>query len=658
MCWENRLAWICCAAILVSGQTKAEEPRVDVEMLVQARQMIVRVLDRDGEPVRGLSKSSFEMEVNGKEISDFDFREVAFLTYDDSASSPTTEPGTPDQVQRLEENPRIVVLLLDSRMASDKGMDDLRQTMLAFVESLGPKDMARVYQSERSLTALTPFTNDREVLKKAIREAELKRTVASLERLEQMKIEGFEAFLRSGANEGDLAFYQGLLNNYQLQRESNSGHVLEHLRTLGDVLAPAMADKFLYLFSAGFPVFDGNKHDMEEIAKELNGAGIQLHSLIHFDDPGPTGTMENTPGRWYSRRAQENGPMTFSQRTGGTFVAVEKPSEGVIAAEKLHRQTGHYYALTYYESKKYDKVTVKVAKARANNWDVYFGKNRSHHKPFDKLNKKQKARRFEATLLYGPPMLNLNAELDLWVFRGRDKDSVYTFHGFWEQAEPGRSYQIGWLALDDKDTVIGAGSTLLTVPQEADSLSFYDVMSADKKPHALRFLVQDEQTGEGNLFERRFDESATEGRPHVGAMVMFQGDVSACIPLYSGREQGAQVQEADPFVNNGRRLAVGRKDGFHAEEPIWVLFQLNGLTQPIESYELNGYLEIAGQLRAAGLTIFEFDRLDDQTYRVLGTIDPAMVPGRNAALQVNIKELNGKDGGSFSQSFSLVRSGS
>jgi len=107
----------------------------------------VSVFDRDGLYIPGLKQDDFKIFEDGKE------QEIAYF-------------GTSDK-------PFTVILLLDTSGSFLNVIDDVQNAAIAFVEQLKPQDNVMVIEFAGNIHVLTESTNDRDRIRKAIRNADV-----------------------------------------------------------------------------------------------------------------------------------------------------------------------------------------------------------------------------------------------------------------------------------------------------------------------------------------------------------------------------------------------------------------------------------------------------------------------------------------------------
>lgn len=133
------------AALIVSGQTEKSDETIRVETNLVTVPVIVS--DRDNRYIAGLKAADFEI------VRDTTKEKIEFFA--------------------AEEEPINVALLLDTSRSTEMVLDPIQDAAKEFVKQLRPRDRAMVATFDFEVNVLTPLTEDRGKLKKAIGDAEI-----------------------------------------------------------------------------------------------------------------------------------------------------------------------------------------------------------------------------------------------------------------------------------------------------------------------------------------------------------------------------------------------------------------------------------------------------------------------------------------------------
>jgi len=163
---------LAAAALAVLG---AQDPAAPPQFRagVDVFEFEVSVLDRNREPVRGLTKENFSVVENGKPQPIVGFSEVEFPEGDGPLSTAAPEIA-PDVTSRRYADRRLFVLVMDDwgmpeGIANFQMVTDAKSIGKAFVDRLGPSDFSAVVLT-RDTRYFPDFTNDRWKLTGAINE--------------------------------------------------------------------------------------------------------------------------------------------------------------------------------------------------------------------------------------------------------------------------------------------------------------------------------------------------------------------------------------------------------------------------------------------------------------------------------------------------------
>jgi Ca-activated chloride channel family protein len=111
----------------------------------------VKVSDRHGKVVYGLSRDQFRIFENGVE------QEISYF-----------EPPASANAENPNSKPLVVALMLDVSDSTQFQLTRIQRAALAFVNLLKPEDLVVVVTFDREVRVLTEITDDRDVIRKAI----------------------------------------------------------------------------------------------------------------------------------------------------------------------------------------------------------------------------------------------------------------------------------------------------------------------------------------------------------------------------------------------------------------------------------------------------------------------------------------------------------
>jgi VWFA-related protein len=155
----NRRMWMS-LFLLVAGAISAHAQRVAESLEISVVEVPVTVVDRDGNPIRGLTAENFEVLDDGKRVP------IEYFESVDMAQLPTTG----DQPLPVAAT-RHFLLLFDVANSSPGNLGRAGEAAKRFVQDqLGPRDLAAVatFTTEQGARMITNFTRNHELLVNAI----------------------------------------------------------------------------------------------------------------------------------------------------------------------------------------------------------------------------------------------------------------------------------------------------------------------------------------------------------------------------------------------------------------------------------------------------------------------------------------------------------
>jgi len=124
----------------------SDDPNEVIKVETNLVTMPVSVLDRDGRFISGLQQKDFKVYDNGQEQK---------IEYFQSVETPFT-----------------VVMLIDVSPSTQFRIEEIQNAAIAFLDQLRPSDRVMVIAFDERVHVLSPATNDRNMLRRAIRETE------------------------------------------------------------------------------------------------------------------------------------------------------------------------------------------------------------------------------------------------------------------------------------------------------------------------------------------------------------------------------------------------------------------------------------------------------------------------------------------------------
>jgi VWFA-related protein len=269
--------------------------------------MPVSVLDRDGRFISGLQQQDFKIFENGVEQKVDYFQSV--------------------------EQPFTVVLLIDVSPSTQFRIDEIQNSAIAFVNQLRPGDRVMVVSFDQEVHVLSPPTNNRNVLRNAIRDAQFGDGTGLYEAVDYV-IE--EQLRRIEGRKAVVLFTDGVDTTSERASYDSTVRATEEIDALFYTIRYDTSRDMGG--GMGYPGRRGGGRQMTvadilaQIMRSGNFPGVNI--------PGGAGSAEYARGKQYLESlAQNSGGRSFEAES---IYNVDSAFSGI--AEELRRQ----YSLGYY----------------------------------------------------------------------------------------------------------------------------------------------------------------------------------------------------------------------------------------------------------------------------------------------------------------------
>ena len=315
----------CLFIFLISSL--ASFAQVEEELTVLLREVRVHVVDRKGNPVNRLKMEDFIVEED-KTAQEIDFFEEVDLFAKDTGARELPPKG--NFAFSHQDDPRYLVLVIDSSNMTQRSFKKFVKGAVDFVtQVIHDNDVVKIVQIDQGMKHLTPFTTDRNELKRGLKRARYTgRLHKDLMLLERSIIETIFAHLdaeeaesayrvRHGAavanNGGVLAGGGGMEEMYEKQvnmRVQEKERIKkQHFKTfymnmlsLTQILKPITGSKSVILMTGGTyletsGVFDSTKSVSDRLGRELNSANVTIYSVLNKPTVSTSQSIINLAGR-------------------------------------------------------------------------------------------------------------------------------------------------------------------------------------------------------------------------------------------------------------------------------------------------------------------------------------------------------------------------
>ena len=374
-----------------TAQQKEPIIRVTTELI----ELRVVVTDKKGQPILGLEKDNFTLQV-GKEP-----REIGFFS---ETRLPATEPSgsrvVTDRRGSLEspgplitESPeRTVMLFVDTLHMSISSLFRVKKSLRKFLdEQLSDQDLVAVVSTAKRLGVTGQFTRNRHVLRYAIDKLSQGLNIqdsfftpyiaAGVERGDRQALAlGIQILRMEDGMDGDPEFLQAMARSRAIQILSGATHrrkaTLNTLKAAAEQMAGLPGQRLMVLYSDGFSLLDRfgtvDSADLRGAISKTVRSGVVIYSIDAKGlQPPPlfsaafAGSYDQSMLGYLSssEKDMEDGLNRLARDTGGeTFFNTNDLGAALTEALDSNR---FYYVLGFYppeteQGKGFKKFTVRI----------------------------------------------------------------------------------------------------------------------------------------------------------------------------------------------------------------------------------------------------------------------------------------------------------
>ncbi len=369
------VAALALAVSLVFAQEAPQEKRPPLRYDTSAtlKLVTVRVLDREGKPVTGLTKEDFVLLEDGqpKTITDF---EVHTLTPEGLASVPQLPPAAEAEARREGETNRRLLFFLDLQSCDRAGKAKAMDTALHFLDTqVRPGDEVGVlgFYSLSGFFVRQYPTADMAKVKQAVEGAgEIAPSADAFISAPDDSVGG--RFAGGGSSVGQEGGAAGLDESFTSPGTARSQRqdFFDRMKDLVEVCKVMPGNKSLIVFSA-------RPLGMEApVLGRMFGAAGTTVFVVNTQDWAVSSLGHRYKYVW------EDHPLRYmAEASGGAYFADINDTEGVSRA--IQDLTGHFYVLGYKVQEswegKYHRIRVAVSKPEA---QVFVQDGYTEPKPF------------------------------------------------------------------------------------------------------------------------------------------------------------------------------------------------------------------------------------------------------------------------------------
>jgi VWFA-related protein len=529
-----------------SGQIGYQSLSQSYTLKVTSNEVLVdvRVTDRKGNPVTNLKQSDFKVYEDGvpQRINSFDLENVQKLAQETGENGrpavinlgalPRT---TPQQTYRsLVQNHRLIVLFFD--LSSMQIPDLLRalQSAQSFIKTqLTPADLVAVVTYSSDLRVVQDFTNDRDVLSKAIKSIQIGQSSTLASNGSVGEAGGSDSF-------GNTIVTQDTGNAFTPDETEfnifNTDEKLSAMESLAELLQAVPGRKSVIHFSSGIEQTGvDNEAQLQATVDAANRADVSFYTLdargLMAMPPGgdassasPSGTAIYTAGAVSSQISSLHDSRetlsTLATDTGGRMFTDLNNFAPVY--DYMQKVNTTYYLIGYTPSNtkadgKFRRIRVEVVDAHGLKVEARPG----YCAPvsFQHSSKEQKDLKLEEALNSDFPVLDLPVAVETPYFlepngryyivlAAKVPGSVIPFHEHSKLHQT--AFDFAWRATDSKGKV--AGGLFDTLPVKLDASTYQQVCNGNilyeggmvlpPGTYKLKVVVRENLTGKMGTFEK------------------------------------------------------------------------------------------------------------------------------------------------------------
>jgi VWFA-related protein len=569
-------------------------------------QIDVTVVDKDGNPMKGLKRENFQLSEEGKnqELTAIDYFDAAKETIETAEKGDASEPITidlktandPDKLRPIVREHRMIVLFFDLTSMQPEDLQRCTKAAMDFLEKqMTPADLVGIVSFGTQFIINVDFTNNKEQLKRAV--------TALANPGKDSMLSGMASSANDTVTEDNQAAFTADDTEFNIFNTDNKLYAVESLCSL---LGSIPGKKAVMEFTGGITqTGEENRSAVQAATDAANKNDVSLFQVdargLMTDVPGgdaSTGAASGTSG--YSgatilnqvtqRQNSRDTLSTLAQDTGGRMFADVNDFAQVF--KQVQDDTTGYYLLSYYSSNlkrdgRYRAVNVKLV-------NVPGGKITAHRvgyyapKDFGIFNTEDKEKQLDDAMASEVAVVELPIALDTGEYRMPNGEffvpvSVKLASSALQAAQKNgkQAAKFDFLyELRDVNSkrVAGTQRETMTVPITANqqAIVYQGGIVVAPGHYKLKFLARDNDSGHMGTFEQ----DLTLAPPQPNKLELSSITLSsqlAEVPKKTDvhREvygDNAKLAES-PLDVNGQRIVPSVTRVFTSGQTLYVFFQ-------------------------------------------------------------------------------------
>jgi len=597
---------ICSAALIAQQPGTVPTFKADTNLVI----VTVFARDKEGRPVKGLTKDDFIVLENGKpqtisvfEYQNLDLPETAKPVEVETPSSPTA-PSTPAPESPLKyRDRRLLVLYFDWSSLADADQVHALDAAKEFIrKQMKPADLVSIASFGTIVKIEEEFTGDKDRL---------------MARLDKIQPGAYSELSADAATEEvtdqDSAF-QADMTEFNV---FNTDRKLGALEDLASKLRSLPEKKSIIFFSSGVSRSAGMENE-SQLRSAINAAVRANVSFYPVDVRGlqsaplggdasqaaPTGTALYSGSTQSQARSKRNDSQdtlyALASDTGGK--ATFDTNDLTLAARQAQRDQQSYYVIGYYSADarkdgNFRRVEVKLAAKKAIALD--YRKGYYAPKEFRAFNADDKERQLDEAMQSGDPITDLPIAVEIdWMRLGKGRYFVPISVKIPGSAIPLQKKGTSEVTRADFTAQVrdAKGAPVNAVRDEieirlrenkagmlaARSLLYDTGFTLPPGKYKLKALVRENLTGKIGTFESKFEvpelESNTD-RLALSSLVLSTQRAKTGEEV--GRaERSTKKSDKHPLVRNGEKIVPSVTRVFQREQTLTVYAEAYGLENP------------------------------------------------------------------------------